>query len=458
MLAPCPQRSACPTEEELAALASGAGADPRDEHALAHLKTCPDCRASVSERVREHSGTAPTAYADSGPAVTPATWLQPGDRVAGKYRLGRVIGHGGMGVVLEAEHTLLEERVALKFMHPRLAASPDASARFLQEARASSKIRNEHVARVLDVGSHEGVPYLVMEFLEGCDLSTLLARERALSVARATSYVLQACEAIGRAHDCGLVHRDLKPANLFLAERDGAEPILKVLDFGIAKAIGNADVPSLTATNAVLGSPRYMAPEQVQNARDADARADVWALGAIAFELVAGRPAFDQGSVAALMIAICTQSAPLLTDVASGVPPAFARVVADCLQIDPARRPQSIDELVARLSGVQGPVDEPRRTRRRWAWLALPILALGFGIGLRVLAPATVAPASAAPSILAAPAASGAPAAAHSEPIPALLQSVASAPPIPSAALPHPRGDAVRPERPAGKTLYGSRH
>jgi serine/threonine-protein kinase len=372
--------------------------------------------------------------------------MRPGDLVAGKYRVGRVIGQGGMGVVLEAEHTLLEERVALKFMHPQIAKSADAVTRFLQEARASSKIKNEHVARVLDVGSHEGVPYLVMEYLEGCDLSTLLLRERALPVALATAYVLQACEAIGRAHDRGLVHRDLKPANLFLAQRDGAEPILKVLDFGIAKAIGGTDVPSMTASNAFLGSPRYMAPEQVQNARDVDARADVWALGTILFELVAGRPAFDQGSVAALLVAICTQPAPSLEHVRPGVPAGFARIVADCLQIDRALRPQSIEELEARLSARESARPVKRASRTPWGWLAVAVLALGFGIGFRMMAIPRDKP---APLV----AAQVAPSPPPPEPVVAPVASLA-----PIAEPQKPKPEAVKPVKPAGRGLYGSRH
>lgn len=453
----------CPTEEELLAVAAGARSEPGYEQALAHLEACEMCRLVVSELACDRLGSGQTSFADAAPpdAAAAPTWPGPGVLVAGKYRVGRVMGQGGMGIVLEAQHTLLEERVALKFMHRQIATSPEASARFLQEARASAKIKDEHVARVLDVGSHEGAPYLVMEYLEGRDLASVLADEGALPVELACEYVLQACAAIGRAHASGIVHRDLKPANLFLAEREGAPPILKVLDFGIAKAMGSSGAPSLTASNAFLGSPRYMAPEQVQNARDVDARVDIWALGAVLFELVTGRAAFDQGSVASLMVAICTQPAPPLAALRPDLPVWFARLVADCLQIDPALRPQTIDALKKRLvAAPAAPTAAPRRSHSLW-WVGAAILAFGFGVGIRAhrslerAAPATIGARlqTAAPARLALP---------ESLPQAATAQPAASAlapTPMPSAALaPTQRAG---PKKPAShgtkKSVYDSR-
>lgn len=379
----------CPSEEDLLALATGDSSGPRHGQTLAHLEICTDCRALVSELLRDNVGQNPTEFSEDEAPAPARGWhdaLRPGQLIADKFRLERVLGEGGMGIVMLAEHVLLEERVALKFMHHKVAAHPDAVTRFLREARASSKIKSEHVARVLDVGTHDGMPYLVMEYLEGSDLAAVLARDGRLPLERAIDYVLQACEALARAHERGLVHRDLKPANIFLAERDGSTPLIKVLDFGIAKAIGSSDVPSMTASNAFLGSPRYMAPEQVQNARDVDARADIWALGAILFELLSGRPAFDQPSVAALLVSICTQPPPALRDLRSDVPASLSRVVADCLRVDPRERPSSVTELVARLRGE----DPPTRARKRplhVAWLAVPFVAVGFLLGYRGLAP-----------------------------------------------------------------------
>ncbi len=458
----------CPTEEELLAVAAGTRGEPGYEQALAHLEACEMCRLVVSELACERLGSGQTSFADAAPpdAAAAPSWPEPGVLVAGKYRVGRVIGQGGMGIVLEAQHTLLEERVALKFMHRQIASSPEASARFLQEARASAKIKDEHVARVLDVGSHDGAPYLVMEYLEGRDLASVLADDGALPVELACEYVLQACAAIGRAHANGIVHRDLKPANLFLAEREGAPPILKVLDFGIAKAMGSSGGPSLTASNAFLGSPRYMAPEQVQNARDVDARADVWALGAVLFELVSGRAAFDQGSVASLMVAICTQPPPSLAALRPDLPEWFARLVADCLQIDPARRPQSIDALKKRLAAPHpAPTSvpstaAPRRSHSLW-WVGAAILAFGFGVGIRAhrslerAAPATIGARlqTAAPARLALP--ESLPQAATAQPSASAVAPI----PVPSAALAPTQ--KAGPKKPAShgtkESVYGSR-
>ena len=224
---------------------------------------------------------------------------QPGDVLAGKYRVERVLGSGGMGVVVAAMHLTLQERVALKFLLPEGAKKEETVTRFLREARAAAKIKSEHVARVSDVGTLEsGAPYLVMEYLDGSDLSALLRRDGPLPPRDAVEYVLQACEALAEAHAVGIVHRDLKPANLFLARHAGGAPRIKVLDFGISKLTARdpsmpPDDPSMTRTRAWLGSPLYMSPEQMRSARDVDTRTDIWALGVILYELLSGKPPFD---------------------------------------------------------------------------------------------------------------------------------------------------------------------
>lgn len=465
----------CPSEEDLFALATGNSNAPRHAVTLAHLEVCDDCRSLVSELLRDNVGRDATEFPDSSVIAAEAEPrpFRPGQLIAEKFRVGRVIGEGGMGVVVEAEHVLLEERVALKFMHRNVASHPDAVTRFLREARASSKIKSEHVARVIDVGTHEGMPYLVMEYLQGRDLATVLADDGALPVERAVGYVLQACEALSRAHERGLVHRDLKPANMFLADREGGEPpILKVLDFGIAKALDVAEVPAMTASNAFLGSPRYMAPEQVQNARDVDTRADIWALGAILFELLSGRPAFDQPSVAALLVAICTQPAPTLRSIRPEVPTPIAELVAACLRIDPAARPASVQELAQRLRGAPAPVEAtpiatPRRRGAPLLWGAGAFLAVGFAVGYHGLsAPglhsdpqplsraALVAPASAVPAE-----APPAPAL-RAEPTPTAASSSSAAPLASSGksnapAVNPPRGSAPKATK---GDMYGERH
>jgi serine/threonine-protein kinase len=212
--------------------------------------------------------------------------VSPGDVIGGKYRVDRVIGTGGMGVVVEAFHLHFEERVAIKFLVPQMGANEEALARFEREARAAFKIKSEHVARVIDVGKLNGkVPYMVMEFLEGTDLGVMLTDRRAFPIEDAVEYVLQAIEAVAEAHTLQIVHRDLKPENLFLTKRADGTPCIKVLDFGLSKALTpepNEQRPrALTGTAQVMGTPQYMSPEQWMSARDVGAATDQWALGVI---------------------------------------------------------------------------------------------------------------------------------------------------------------------------------
>ncbi len=239
-------------------------------------------------------------------------WVRPGAIVDAKYEVVRVLGAGGMGVVCEARHRTLGERVAIKVMLAATARSPEATARFLREARAAFAVRNEHVARVLDAGTGPtGDPYLVMELLDGQDLSRVVQERGPLSLADAVEYIVQACAALSAAHAMGIVHRDVKPANLFLTRRPGGAPLLKVLDFGIAKA----DEPTgagLTETSVGMGTLPYMSPEQVKAARDVDARADVYSLGATLHELLTARRLIDAPSGAELIVQILHgESVPL---------------------------------------------------------------------------------------------------------------------------------------------------
>ena len=239
-----------------------------------------------------------------GVMVDLPSWLLPGVVVDGKYEVVRVLGHGGMGVVCEARHTTLGERVALKAMLAASARSTEDTARFVREARSAFAVRNEHVARVLDAGTTaSGDPYLVMELLEGSDLSTVLKERGPLPIADAVEYVAQACEGLSAAHGMGIVHRDVKPANLFLARRPDGSPLVKVLDFGIAKAEETATA-GLTQTNTGLGTLPYMSPEQVKQSRDVDFRADVYSMGATLYELLTGQKLFVTESGAELIVQI----------------------------------------------------------------------------------------------------------------------------------------------------------
>ena len=214
-----------------------------------------------------------------------------GDVIAGKYRVEAVIGVGGMGVVVAARHVQLDDRVAIKVLRPQMAAIEEAVVRFSQEAKAAFKIKSEHAARSLMwARSKMAHPYLVMELLEGRDLGAWLTTDGPLPVEQAVDFVLQACAALADAHSLGIVHRDIKPSNLFCCRRRDGQASIKVLDFGIAKAT-DAVSPSeqgVTRSNAVLGTPEHMSPEQMRGAADVDARADISAIGVTLYELLSG--------------------------------------------------------------------------------------------------------------------------------------------------------------------------
>ena len=273
--------------------------------------------------------------------------------VAGKYRVERILGEGGMGVVVAAEHLSLRQRVAVKFLRPESLLRAEAVERFVREAQSAAAIQSEHVARIIDVGTQEsGAPYIVMEHLTGRDLGDLLRERGPLPVEEAVGYVLQACEAMAEAHARGIVHRDLKPSNLFLASVVGGPPVLKILDFGLAKTIPSeaASVPedTFTATDVVMGSVHYMSPEQMRSLKQADLRSDIWALGVILYELVSGQRPFQGNSIPASLIMIGLDPPRPLEP--GCVPPGLEAVIMRCLEKDKERRPQTISELAVLLA------------------------------------------------------------------------------------------------------------
>jgi serine/threonine-protein kinase len=279
--------------------------------------------------------------------------LREGDVLAGKYRIDRVLGAGGMGVVVAAHHLGLDTRVAIKLLLPAMLEQTDVVARFAREARAAAKIKSEHVARVFDVGALEdGSPYLVMEFLDGVDLQKWLQREGPLAVDQAVDFVLQACEAVAEAHSLGIVHRDLKPANLFCVMRSNV-PTIKVLDFGISKMTGitgQSGQLAMTRTAALMGTPLYMSPEQMDSARDVDGRSDIWSLGVILFELVSGQVPFAGATLPEVCVKIATRPPPLICTIKPEVPEGIQAAILKCLEKERAQRFATVAELAAAIA------------------------------------------------------------------------------------------------------------
>jgi serine/threonine-protein kinase len=298
-----------------------------------------------------------------------------GDVIASKYRVERLIGMGGMGVVVAARHIELDERVAIKMLLPHLPATGEPAARFLREAKAAIRIKNEHVVRVLDVGRTDtGSPYIVMEYLDGQDLGQLLERTGPLPVEDTVDYVMQACEAIAAAHALGIVHRDLKPANLFLAAASDGTAFVKVLDFGISKIAETASSqqPGLTSTATVMGTPCFMSPEQLRSTRDVDARADIWSMGAILHALMTGTPPYDGESNADVSAKIIRDAPTPLRVLRAEVPADLEAIVLRCLEKDPARRFTDVASLAEALSRVT-PRDSSKASAVRVARIAAAV-------------------------------------------------------------------------------------
>ncbi len=322
--------------------------------------------------------------------------VEQGQILAGKYRVDRVLGEGGMGVVVAATDTALERRVAIKFLLPEYAEHTEASVRFMREARAAVKIQSEHIARVIDVNEMDnGSPYMVMEFLEGGDLSQVIEQHKQLPIDEAVLYTLQACDAIAEAHSYGIVHRDLKPANLFLAKQPDGSSKVKVLDFGISKTtvVGpdTADA-SLTRTSSMMGSPLYMSPEQMRSTKDVDARTDIWALGVILYELLTGKLPFDAVSIPELSAKILLEDPePILRP---DVPEALKAVILRAMTKDPNARYPSVAEFSMALAEYA-----PKRGRANVERISRLLTNAGMSQSALQLPPSIPAPSLAATQI-----------------------------------------------------------
>ncbi len=281
--------------------------------------------------------------------------LRAGEIVAEKYEILRVLGRGGLGVVYAAKHLLLGEDVAIKFLRADHAREARVVARFTREARSAAKIRSEHVARVLDVATTDGVPYIVMEHLGGSDLMAYLRQQGKLPVEEAALFVLQACEALAEAHSLGIVHRDLKSANIFLTHRADGSPCIKVLDFGISKILGEEDAGITTESSSLMGSPAYMSPEQVRAAGEVDQQTDVWSLGVVLRELTTGKRPFVGEGPHQLCMAVLHDTPPAPSSVVPGLPAQLDDIVRRCLQKKRADRYLTVGDLASDLVALAPP-------------------------------------------------------------------------------------------------------
>jgi len=292
----------------------------------------------------------------------------PQELVAGKYRLVRLLGRGGMGSVWEGVHTSLGTRVAVKFIEAEYAGSAEARQRFENEARAAATLRSKHVVQVYDHGvTPSGNPFIVMEFLGGEPLDKRLDRVGRLSPQETSRIVLQMCRALAKAHEAGIVHRDLKPENVFLVwDDDDAMDIVKVVDFGIAKFTDKSmGVSSSTRTGSVLGTPFYMSPEQARGLRSVDYRSDLWSVGVIAFRCMTGRLPFEGEAIGDLLVKICTAPLPVPSQWAPGLPPGFDDWFVRALNREPAGRFNSAPALAEGLAvacGMATPARQPTPT------------------------------------------------------------------------------------------------
>jgi serine/threonine-protein kinase len=268
--------------------------------------------------------------------------LEEGTVLGGKYRIEHKIATGGMGLVFEATHLKLGVKVALKFLREEYVKEQKIVDRFVREAQAVAQLRSQHICRVSDVEATEaGVPYIVMELLQGRDLQMVL-KTAPLDPATTASYVLQACLAIAEAHSIGIVHRDLKPANLYLTYGSNGAPLIKVLDFGVAKAAPKQNDHGMTQTQSVMGSPGYMSPEQLRSSRTVDARTDIWSLGIVLYELVVGKRPWAADTITELTLKVANDPMPAMP---AGIPKAFVDVVERCLSKTVEGRYQNIAEL-----------------------------------------------------------------------------------------------------------------
>jgi serine/threonine-protein kinase len=312
--------------------------------------------------------------------------------VSGKYRIVRLIGDGGMGVVYEARHEVLGSGVALKFLHADLAKRPGLTQRFMQEARVSATIQSPHVTHVTDVDTaQDGSPYLVMELLSGQSLQSVLDRQGKLEQDQAVDFALQILAGLEAAHALGVVHRDMKPDNVFVTPSPGG-PLLKLIDFGIAKLRASSEFSKgLTRAGVVMGTPEYMAPEQLLSAHTTDHRADIYSLGVMLFELLSGLRPADGDDVDQIVAAVEAGRVRKLAEVAPGVAPGLMALVERATLPDREQRFESAAAMRLQLAAFAGHLSHAGQL----AATAEPLAPLPTPASSALLSlPASVVPAS----------------------------------------------------------------
>lgn len=294
---------------------------------------------------------------------------QPGTVLAGKLRVERLIGQGAMGVVYEATDITLRRRVAVKLVHPDFVGDAEKRLRFGREAYAVARLQSQHVTHVLEINElDDGTPYLVMELLEGKTLDQIIDREGPAAVDVALDWILQALDAVAEAHRIELVHRDLKPANLYLARRANRAPLVKVLDFGLVKELAPGADLAQSSINTVMGTPHYMAPEAILDPASIDGRADLYAVGAMAYYLLTGERVFDGSN----LVEICSQhlhqepSPPAKKR--SDIPASVEKIVLACLAKKREERPESAAALADMIRDAQREVGEWSRAEAKAWW------------------------------------------------------------------------------------------
>jgi eukaryotic-like serine/threonine-protein kinase len=315
----------------------------------------------------------------------------PGTLVGGKYRVDRMIGRGGMGAVFAATNTAIGKRVALKFLGREAAKDPAATLRFQREAQAAGVIESEHIVHVFDAGtSADGLPFLVMELLSGEDLRARLDRDGSLPVGDAVRIACEVLRALVRAHAAGIVHRDLKPDNVFLCRRDDGSDLVKIVDFGISKLAHQNGFERLTYRGTVLGTAHYVSPEQAHGSDDVDHRADLYGVGVLLFEMLAGRPPHLAPSYEAVLVAICTEDAPDVRSIRADTPAGLAAAITCALSRDRSARFSSASDFLDVLSKLDGAGGRFAGRRARTLVAAVIATLLGFTLTAVLVAQRTV--------------------------------------------------------------------